>query len=73
MGAAGAQIHTSLGHHRFHPRILRFRALFYRTDCTGRSKFLTNALNEAFSFLGLVLVHELGLHIDLGNIYTIDR
>ena len=28
-----------------HPLILRPRALFYRTDCTRRSKFLTHALN----------------------------
>ena len=27
-----------------HPLILRPRALFYRTDCTRRSKFLTHAL-----------------------------
>ena len=30
-----------------HPRILRPRALFYRIDCTRRSKFLTHALNIA--------------------------
>ena len=29
-----------------HPLILRPRALFYRTDCTRRSKFLTHALNS---------------------------
>ena len=28
-----------------HPLILRPRALFYRTDCTRRSKFLTHALH----------------------------
>ena len=43
-GAAGAQTRRSLGHHLLHPLILRPRALFYRTDCTRRSKFLTHAL-----------------------------
>ena len=28
-----------------HPQLLKPRALFYRTDCTRRSKFLTHALN----------------------------
>ena len=42
-----------------HPLILRPRALFYRTDCTRRSKFLTHALisnsmNNLFSYCGLV-------------------
>ena len=55
-GAEGAQTRRSLGHHLLHPLILRLlvlyvhplilrpRALFYRTDCTRRSKFLTHAL-----------------------------
>jgi hypothetical protein len=29
-----------------HPLILRPRALFYRTDCTRRSKFLTHTLGR---------------------------
>ena len=29
----------------WHLQILRPRALFYKTDCTRRSKFLTHALN----------------------------
>ena len=43
-GAAGACNRRSLGHHLLHPLILSPRALFYRTDCTRRSKFLTHAL-----------------------------
>jgi hypothetical protein len=54
-GAAGARTRRSLGHHLLHPLILRLlvlsapadfeaRALFYRIDCTCRSKFLTHAL-----------------------------
>ena len=43
-GATGAGTRRSLGHHLLHPLILRPRALFYRTDCTRRSKFLTHAL-----------------------------
>ena len=56
MGAAGAQIRRSLGHHLLHPQILRLlvllkptaqiglRALFYRTDYPRRSKSQTYAL-----------------------------
>ena len=40
----GAQTRRFLGHHLLHPLILRLRALFYRTDCTRRCKFLTHAL-----------------------------
>ena len=54
-GAAGAQTRRSLGHHLLHPLILRLlyyvhplilrpTTLFYRTDCTRRSKFLTHTL-----------------------------
>ena len=32
-----------------HPLILRSRALFYRTDCTRRFKFLTHALLPKFT------------------------
>ena len=46
MGAAGAQTRRSLEGHLLHPLILRPIALFYRTDCTSRSKFLTNALRR---------------------------
>ena len=45
-GAVGARTCRSLGHHLLHPLILGPRALFYRTDCTRRSKFLTHALNH---------------------------
>ena len=43
-GAAGARTRRSLEHHLLHPLILRPRALFYRTDGTRRTKFLTHAL-----------------------------
>ena len=43
-GAAGSRTRRSLGHHLLHPLILRPRALFYSTDCTRRSKFLTHSL-----------------------------
>ena len=43
---AGAETRRSLGHHLLLPQILRRRALFCRTDCTRRSKFLTHALNK---------------------------
>ena len=33
----------------WHLRILKPRALFYRTDCTRRSKFLTHALYKSIS------------------------
>ena len=46
-GAADAQTRRSLGHHPLHPQILKLRALFYRTDCTRRSKFLKHALSNA--------------------------
>ena len=60
-GAAGARTHRSLGHHLLHPQILRLlvlcapadlwpRALFYRTDCTRRSKILTHALHCTLFF-----------------------
>ena len=39
-GAAGAWTRRSLGHNLLHPGILRPRALFYRTDCTHKSKSL---------------------------------
>ena len=56
MGGGGAQTCRSLGHHLLHPLILRVlllctplilrpRAIFYRTDCPRRSKFLTHALD----------------------------
>ena len=48
MGAAGAQTRRSLRHHLLHPRILRPRAPFCRTDCTHRSKFLIHALSFLF-------------------------
>ena len=44
-GAAGAQTCRSLGHHLLHPRILKSRALFFRTDYTRRSKVLMHVLN----------------------------
>ena len=56
IGAAGAQTRRTLGHHLLHlqifeafstywnPQILRSRTLFYRTDSTCRSKFLTHSL-----------------------------
>ena len=55
-GAAGEQTRRFLWHYILHPQIwafstmywnpqsLRPGALFYRTDCTCRSKFLTHAL-----------------------------
>ena len=50
-GAEGAQTCRSLGYHLLHPLILRPKALFYRTDCTGRSKFLTHALKGSWVML----------------------
>ena len=44
-GALGAPNRRSLEHHLLHPLILRSRVLFYRTDCTSRSKFLSHALS----------------------------
>ena len=54
-GAVGEQTCRSLGHHLLHPMILRPRALFYRTDCTHISKFLTHTLNNLFLKLSFTL------------------
>ena len=43
-GAACPKTHRFLGHHLLHPKILRHRALFDRTDCIRRFKFLMHAL-----------------------------
>ena len=40
-----------------HMRILKPRTLFYRTDCTRRSKFLTHALHASNSWF---LRHQKG-------------
>ena len=37
----------------WHPQILRPRALFYRTDCTCRSKFLTHTMYLGYITLAL--------------------
>ena len=50
-GLAGARTRRSLGHHLLHPLILRPRALFDRTDCTRRSKFLTHTLQSFWIIL----------------------
>ena len=50
-GAAGSRTRRYLGHHLLHPLILRPRALFYRTDCTRRTKFLCNAYPAVFKDL----------------------
>ena len=46
----GSRTRRSLGHHLLHPLILSPRALFYSTDCTRRSKFLTHALPKYLFF-----------------------
>ena len=62
MGAMGAQTRRSLGHHLLHPLILRPlvicaplilrpSALFCRTDCTHRSRFLMQALRLQLDLL----------------------
>ena len=40
-----------------HPLIFRPRTLFYRTDCTRRSKFLTHALSDE-EILRFILLEE---------------
>ena len=50
-GTAGAQTRRSLGHRLLHPLIMRPRALFDRTDCTRRSKFLTHTLQSFWIIL----------------------
>ena len=63
-----------MGHHLFLPRILRLlvlldprilrpRALFYRTECTCRSKFLTYTLKYKHFYLSLIFDYILMFYL----------
>ena len=57
----------------WHLQILRPRALFYKTDCTRRSKFLTHALNMCHLGIETCTVHLISAQTSLEGIKCITK